>query len=59
MSTYIETSCHSCESIFAIEFKKEDVSVDLPKHCPFCGEVIEDLEELDPATFDEDREEDT
>lgn len=62
MSIYIQTSCHCCESSFAIEFNKEDVSMDLPQHCPFCGEKIEELEELDSRDFDntdDDREEDT
>lgn len=36
--------------------------MDLPQHCPFCGEKIEELEELDSRDFDntdDDREEDT
>ena len=37
--------CASCESTYAVEYMEELVSQDLPEHCPFCGEVIEELSE--------------
>ena len=37
--------CLSCESSYSIAFMEELVSKDLPEHCPFCGEQIEELSE--------------
>jgi len=37
--------CLSCESTYNVSFMEEMVSQDLPEHCPFCGEVIEELTE--------------
>jgi hypothetical protein len=37
--------CLSCESSYSISFMEELASQDLPEHCPFCGEVIEELQE--------------
>lgn len=37
--------CLSCESVYSVEFVQEMVSQELPQHCPFCGEVIEELSE--------------
>ena len=37
--------CASCESSYNIQFEQELVSEELPEHCPFCGEIIEDLVE--------------
>ena len=37
--------CLSCESTYSISFMEEMVSQDLPEHCPFCGEQIEELSE--------------
>jgi hypothetical protein len=37
--------CTSCESAYSISFMEEMVSQDLPEHCPFCGEQIEELSE--------------
>jgi hypothetical protein len=37
--------CTSCESTYSIQFVEELVSQELPEHCPFCGEVIEELSE--------------
>jgi predicted nucleic acid-binding Zn-ribbon protein len=37
--------CLSCESTYSVEFVQEMVSQDLPQHCPFCGEIIEELSE--------------
>jgi predicted nucleic acid-binding Zn-ribbon protein len=37
--------CSSCESTYSIAFMEELVSQELPEHCPFCGEIIEELQE--------------
>ena len=37
--------CNNCESTYSIQFAEEFVSQELPEHCPFCGEIIEELSE--------------
>jgi NAD-dependent SIR2 family protein deacetylase len=37
--------CSSCESTYSIEYMEEMVSQELPEHCPFCGEIIQELSE--------------
>ena len=37
--------CLSCESSYSVAYMEELVSQDLPEHCPFCGEIIEELQE--------------
>lgn len=37
--------CVNCESTYSVEFVQEMVSQELPQHCPFCGEIIEELSE--------------
>ena len=37
--------CSNCESSYSIQFMEEMVSQELPEHCPFCGEQIEELSE--------------
>jgi predicted nucleic acid-binding Zn-ribbon protein len=37
--------CSNCESTYSVAFMEELVSQDLPEHCPFCGEIIEELSE--------------
>jgi predicted nucleic acid-binding Zn-ribbon protein len=37
--------CLSCESTYTVQFMKEMVSQELPEHCPFCGDIIEELSE--------------
>jgi hypothetical protein len=37
--------CLNCESTYAIQYTEELVSQELPEHCPFCGEIIEELSE--------------
>lgn len=39
----ITGDCINCESGFEIQYYKEFVSEEYPKYCPFCGEVIEDI----------------
>ena len=53
--------CSSCESTYSVSFMEEMVSQELPEHCPFCGEQIEELSEdyieddddLDNAEWDD------
>ena len=37
--------CLSCESTYSVSYMEEMVSQELPEHCPFCGEIIEELSE--------------
>jgi hypothetical protein len=37
--------CLNCESQYTVNFTEELVSQELPEHCPFCGEIIEELSE--------------
>ena len=48
--------CSNCESTYSIAFMEEMVSQDLPEHCPFCGEVIDELSEeyIEDDDLDED-----
>lgn len=41
----ISGECHNCESSYQVEFVEELVSQELPEHCPFCGEIIDELSE--------------
>ena len=41
----ISGDCNSCESSFDIAYEEMLVSQELPEHCPFCGEPIEDVRE--------------
>ena len=41
----LAAECENCESTYSIAFMEEFVSQELPEHCPFCGEVIQELEE--------------
>ncbi len=37
--------CLNCESTYSVSYMEEMVSQELPEHCPFCGEQIEELSE--------------
>ena len=37
--------CTNCESSFGIQYYSEYVSKDEPQYCPFCSELIEDIQE--------------
>ena len=55
----LAAECESCESSYSIAFVEEFVSQELPEHCPFCGEVIDELsEEIESDEDDDDSEED-
>ena len=45
MQKQLSAECESCESSYTITFVEEFVSQELPEHCPFCGEIIQELEE--------------
>jgi hypothetical protein len=52
----ISGECLSCESSYNVEYIEELVSEEFPEHCPFCGEVIDELTEA--VEDDEDGDED-
>jgi NAD-dependent SIR2 family protein deacetylase len=37
--------CSNCESTYSVEYVEELVATDYPEHCPFCGELIEEITE--------------
>jgi hypothetical protein len=41
----ISGECLNCESTYAVEYVEQLVSTELPEHCPFCGELIDELSE--------------
>lgn len=41
----INGECLNCESTYTVDYIEEMVSQDYPEHCPFCGEVIDELSE--------------
>ena len=56
----VSGECLSCESTYQVSYPMELVSQEYPEHCPFCGEVIEELtddyiedeDELDTGEWD-------
>ena len=45
MSKIVTGECLNCESSYEVAYVEQLVSQPLPEHCPFCGEVIEDITE--------------
>jgi len=45
-SRTVHVDCKECESDFIIDYDEEVVSKDVPEVCPFCGEPIESVEDL-------------
>jgi NAD-dependent SIR2 family protein deacetylase len=45
MSRTITGECLNCESSYEVSYVEQLVSTELPEHCPFCGEIIEDITE--------------
>ena len=45
MSKIVTGECLNCESSYEVAFVEQLVSQELPEHCPFCGEIIEDITE--------------
>lgn len=41
----VECNCSSCESSYHIIYTEEMVSQELPEHCAFCGEIIDEITE--------------
>lgn len=41
----ITAECTNCESSYEVTYVEQLVSQDLPEHCPFCGEPIEEIVE--------------
>ena len=56
----VSGECLNCESTYQVGYTEELVSQEYPEHCPFCGEVIEELtddyiedeDELDTGEWD-------
>jgi hypothetical protein len=45
MSKLITGECLNCESSYEVAYVEQLVSSELPEHCPFCGEKIEEITE--------------
>ena len=45
MSKIVTGECLNCESSYEVAFVEQLVSQPLPEHCPFCGEIIDDITE--------------
>lgn len=45
MSKIVTGECLNCESSYEVAYVEQLVSSELPEHCPFCGEVIEEITE--------------
>ena len=41
----ITADCQSCESTFGVDYMEELVSQEYPEYCPFCGELIQEVQE--------------
>ena len=57
MTKIVTGECLSCESSYEVAYVEQLVSTELPEHCPFCGEPIEDITE--DYIEEEDDDEDT
>jgi hypothetical protein len=56
MSKLVTGECLNCESSYEVAYVEQLVSSELPEHCPFCGEVIEEITEdyIEDDDLDED-----
>ena len=56
MNKLVTGECENCESTFEVSYAVELVSDDTPTFCPFCGEVIESIQEeyIEEDELDED-----
>ena len=45
MTKIVTGECLNCESSYEVAYVEQLVSQELPEHCPFCGEPIEDIQE--------------
>ena len=50
--------CSNCESTYSVSFIEEIVSSEIPEHCPFCGEIIDEITEnyIDDEDSEDDEE---
>jgi len=55
MTKLVTGECLNCESSYEVAYVEQLVSQELPEHCPFCGELIEDIQE---EYIDEDEQDD-
>ena len=57
MARVVSGECTNCESYFDLSFEENLVSQE-PEYCPFCGEVIEEMEDYieDDDDFENDEE---
>ena len=53
---YITTDCSNCESVYSVDFNDGDVTEEIPLFCPFCGESLENDDDLDDDYDDEEQE---
>ena len=44
---FVSAECLSCESSFGIQYIAEMASQEYPDHCPFCGEIVSELTEVE------------
>jgi len=58
MERTVIAECSNCESSFNVEYVEELVSQEVPEYCPFCGEIIDDIQEeyIEDDDDDEDEE---
>ena len=56
MSKVVTGECLNCESSYEVAYVEQLVSSELPEHCPFCGEPIEEITEdyIEDDDLDED-----
>lgn len=54
----VTAECSSCESSYEVMYMTELTSTELPEHCPFCGEPIDDLTEEYIDDIDSDNDDD-
>lgn len=45
MSKLVTAECLNCESSYEVAYVEQLVSSELPEHCPFCGEPIDEITE--------------
>lgn len=56
MTKLVTGECLNCESSYEVAYVEQLVSCELPEHCPFCGEPIEEITEdyIEDDDLDED-----
>lgn len=56
MTKLVTGECLNCESSYEVAYVEQLVSSELPEHCPFCGEKIEEITEdyIEDDDLDED-----